>query len=205
MSIVEKTNRNIEYWRERKINWADHYWNLGHKHREMLIEILKACQFSKVCEIGCACGANLYKIKKVFPWVSISGCDLSEDAIKTARRIDTKADFRVGSATDIPFKDKSFDLVITDACLIYIDCKNISRVISEIRRIGSGGKVLFVEFHSENWLKRMGLLFSRYTAYNYIKILNKHNFKNIKTVKITKDKWPSKIWSLYGYIITADI
>ena len=212
------TKQNKEYWRDRKINWVSHYWNPEHQHRSMIVDMLKGYPVRKVLEIGCGCGANLYRIKKAIPDVKIAGCDISKDAIRTARKqfgleqeeIDfdnelpiRDIELRVGSADNLPFHGDSFDLVITDALLIYIGPEKIKRVLREIRRVGYE-KVMFVEFHSENFFKRLGLRsLSRYYAYNYKKLLAEQNFKYIKIRKIPEEVWGGKLWTNFGYVITA--
>ena len=218
--------KNNKYWTDRKINWITHYWNLDHPHRGMLIDILKTCKFSEVLEIGCASGANLYNIKKEFPDVKIAGCDISKDAIDTANvkfgeeydndkfnipTIDgiAEIDFRVGGMENLPFNGMAFDMILTDACLIYSSKKNFHRVMREIRRVGSGrAQVMFLEFHHKSWFKRLALRImskGRYTAYDYRKMLEKYHFKGIRIFKISKEKWPGQPWEEYGNLILAYI
>jgi len=243
-----KLTKNDKYWRKRKIDWERAYWR-EHPHRELLIEVLKSTKFEKLLEIGCGAGINLYLAKKAIPGIKIAGCDINEDAVKTAREklmgadfekgkivIDRDYDFekgkividrdypdwekllikeprvedieiRAGNATELPFHGASFDIIMTDACLIYIPPKNIGRVLREIRRVGSRrGVVVFIEFHSQNPLKRLALrATTRYYAYDYEKLLKDYYFKHIKVKKLTKEYWEGEPWETYGYLITATI
>ena len=220
ISLFSKTEKNKKYWEERKIDWIKHYWSIGHAHRDHLIEILRKVRIKTVLEVGCGAGANLYRIKKEFPYVKIAGCDINPDAIETANQIfkaefpakmfekealDTMSeiDFRVGSAEAIPFNGEAFDLVITDAMMIYVGPDKISRVLREIRRVGYD-KMIFIEFNSKSWLKRVGLgLATRYYAYDWEKLLAEKHFKYIKLEKTPNEMWEGKVWDNFGYFITS--
>jgi ubiquinone/menaquinone biosynthesis C-methylase UbiE len=215
-----KTKDNEKYWKDRKIDWVSHYWMPEHKHRDLLIKILKTQPPRSVLEVGCATGSNLYRIKKEFPDCRICGCDINADAIKTAEAvfrqefpaehfdrpaIDSIADidFRVGAIDEIPFHGEYFDLVLTDACLIYTGPEKINRVMRELRRVGYD-RFMFSEFHSDSWLKRLGLRLARnYYAYDYNRLLAKHFFKHIKVVKMPKDMFGGEPWTTFGSVITA--
>lgn len=204
-----KLSKNDKYWIERKIDWKSHYFNLKHPHRKMLIEVLRQHLFEKVLEIGCGAGANLHLISKEFG-AGVSGCDINEDAIEFAKEKIPEGDLKVGNATELPFHGGKFDIVLTDACLIYIEPARIKRVLREIRRVGSRrGAVIFIEFHSKNPLKRLALrMTSRYYAYDYHKLLAGQFFKGIQTFKIGEEQWPGQPWSgkeSYGYLIKAVI
>ena len=221
---LKEPKDNMKFWESRQIDWKKAYFNLDHPHRKVLIDFLKTCKISSVLEIGCACGANLYNIKKEFPNIKIAGCDIAEDAIKTADEIfraeypeekflpstsdgNAEIDFRVGGIEAIPFHGMAFDMIITDACLIYINKKHIQRAMREIRRVAAGGgQVLFIEFHSKSWLKRVGLRVIskfRYTSYDYNKLLNKYFFKGIRIFSLSKEIWPGHLWGEFGYLMMA--
>ena len=208
-----------DYWKNRKINWEQAYWNLDHPHRKMIVNILKEFEIRAVCEIGCASGANLYLIKKQFPQATIAGCDLNKDAIDTAKEmfkgmehypkkdkcldVPDEIEFRVGDIKSIPFNGEAYNLVMTDACLIYQGSKEMFRVFRELRRIGYE-KFLFCEFHSKSWWRRLILkLTTGYNAYDYEKLLQEHHFKYIKINKIPKEVWSGRPWEEFGHIITC--
>ena len=220
MNIFKTTKQNEEWWRGRRIDWVSHYWSPDHPHRDVLINILKTQPPRSVLEIGCGAGANLYRIKKAFPDCRVCGCDINADAIATAESMFRREfpkehfekhsidwvsdiDFRVGDITAVPFHGEYFDLVLTDACLIYIGPDKIERALRELRRL-SYDKFMMCEFNSSSWFKRVALrLASNYYAYDYLKLLSDKHFKYIKLTKITKDLWDGPPWSVYGYFITS--
>ena len=65
------------------------------------------------------------------------------------------------------FKKNKFDVVFTDALLIYIDPKNIHDVISEVIRI-SNFKIFFCELHTNNHT-----YYNDKWIHNYEKIIKK--------------------------------
>lgn len=201
------TSRHVNYWRKRKINWQQAYHTPDHPHRELIIKALKRIKFGSIVEAGCASGANLFKIRQNFQGVEVGGIDISEDAIKTALALlGDCAVLEQGNITKMFLSDKCADVLLTDACLIYIDPFNIDKVIKEIKRVGRS-HVLMVEFHSSSWIKRQALrIFGGYNAYNYKKLLSKHGFSQIEMLKLREKDWPGgEPWRSFGYIISAKI
>ena len=213
------TNWN-SYWTNRKLNWGQAYWTPGHPHRQIFVDMLRTSPPKHILEIGCGAGANLFLLKKAFPSALIAGCDINPEAIETAKKMFKDYDqeeklgqpkeegpevcFKVGSVEAIPFHGDTFDLVLTDACLIYVGPDKIRRALREIRRVAYE-KVMFCEFHSESWWKRTALkITSGYNAYDYEKLLGKYFFKYIRLSKIPKEVWPGEpCWETFGTIATA--
>jgi|SRR3989344_9310097 len=84
-----------------------------------------------VLEVGCASGEYISyyseRCKKIF------GIDPNEDLIKKAKLDYPKIDFRIGSAENIPFKDKIFDVVILGDVLEHVN--NEAKSLNEIYRV----------------------------------------------------------------------
>lgn len=72
------------------------------------------------------------------------GIDLSLAMLKEAKRRVENAEFVMGDAGSLPFKDGSFDTVIMSFCIRNIETKEI--VIDEVRRVlKRGGKFILLE------------------------------------------------------------
>lgn len=196
------TFRHKKYWKDRQIDWKQAYFTPDHVHRDLIIKALSHMSFGSVLEIGCGAGANLYNIKRHFPLVEVGGIDISKDAIDMCNKLmPDAAVFEVASADKMFLQDKSSDVVLSDACLIYIDPLHINKVIKEIKRV-SRKYVLFVEFHSPRWWNRFVLrLLDGYNAYNYKTLLEKHGFYGVEIYKIKDKEWPG--WGGFGYVIAA--
>lgn len=112
-------------------------------------------------------------------------------------------EFKVGGIEVIPFHGESYDLILTDACLLYVGPDKIFRALREIRRIGYKN-MMFVELHHKSWFKRMALRLTRgYFAYDYEKLLKENYFKSVKITKIPPEIWPNEPWKTFGVIITC--
>lgn len=152
-----------EEWSNRHIydgeGWIEDYWrSRDHPHRSFLVE--RICKYSplhSVLEIGSACGPNLYQIAKKFPDVDIIGIDINPLAVRRGNEWFrqegiSNVKLEVGKAQELKrFADKSFDVVFTDAMLIYISPCEIQKVVKEMLRVG---RVLVLnEWHCYNkWL-----------------------------------------------------
>lgn len=189
--LLKTTGYFRNYWKNRKIDWHQSYFNVDHPHRDVIVEKLKRFRFKSVLEVGCAAGANLYKIKKAFPWTDIGGIDWNADAIEEAKRmLPGISVLQQGEASDIYISDKGADILMSDMCLIYMDKSNFHKAIREAKRVARNG-VLFCEFHEPSWIKRILIkLVKGYNAYDYRKILKKYGFHDIQVYKLTDEEWP---------------
>lgn len=189
--LLKTTNRFRKYWKERKIDWHQAYFTPEHPHRQLFIEKLKDFQFKSLLEVGCAAGANLYRIKKAFPWVDVGGIDWNEDAINEAKKMLVGCSvLQVGEATDIYISDKGADILISDMCFIYLDGKNFKKALKEAKRVARNG-VIFCEFHETNFFRRLLIKLSTgYNAYDYRKELLNAGFHDIQIQSLTTKDWP---------------
>ena len=213
MNIFKTTKNHTKYWKDRKINWIDHYaktWD--HPHRQFIIDKLKTFKWVSIIEIGCACGPNLMRIVSQFPRADVGGVDINEDAVKTAREIFADifkgtlrgAWFKTNSGDDIMISDNSTDIVLSDMALIYVGPTQIKKYLLEMKRV-TRNRIMLMEFHHRNPLKRFWLRFkSGYNCYNYKKLLSDCGFFNIQIEKLPPELWdnhnPQKD---FAYLITA--
>lgn len=200
------TARHIRFWSERKIDWSEAYTKtIDHPHRRLIIEELQKKPFQSLCEIGCASAPNLLLVKRHFPHVEVGGCDVNKDAIEEAKKMIPNGIFDVRSADNLFFSDKSVDVVLTDACLIYLGSKRIKKALKEIKRIARL-RVVFVEFHEKKWWKRLGVMFMTGNhLHNYEKLLEEAGFYDIQIKKMSPHIWPKTQWEYFGHVITASL
>ena len=180
--------------------------NPDHPHRSIIVDKLRDFGvFRSVLEVGCAAGANLYKIKQTFPSSDVGGIDWSADAIEEAKRMLPRASvLQVGEATDVYISNKGADILLSDMCYIYLSSKEFRKAIKEAHRIARVG-VISCEFHSGSFLKRFGLkLVSGYYAHDYRKVMSREGFHDIELTKVTEEQWPGgEPQKSFCYIITA--
>jgi len=219
-------------WATRHIydkSWVESYWrSRTHPHRTFLVE--RICKFSpihSILEIGCASGPNLYRIAEKFPNAEVKGIDINPMAVQKGNEWLRQEGFsnvklEVGRAQELTqFADKSFDVVFTDAVLIYISPDEIKQVVKEMLRIGH--VLVLCEWYLFNrWL---ALLLNGYYCFRLKSEAFKfksasHGFfvghwvrdyrmlfkefapnKNICITKLPKEMWNDKGWQRWGAII----
>ena len=188
-----------EYWENRDI--IGYLNEVNHPHRKLILDILKKefKGFNNLLEIGCGPGANLVNIKKEFPKANLTGMDVNKLAIFKAREILPNDNFIIGDiSTSLPFANKSFDVVLSDAILLYIDFFRIKPLLEQMLSISRKGLIL-VELGGE---MKLGELKGNYWYRNYKKLLKRKGLKIIK-YKIEKDIWSAPPWTESGYIYTV--
>lgn len=200
------TRQHKDYWANRKIDWDAHYlstWN--HPHRNVILEVLRTFQWRSLWEIGCGPGANLVKIAKELPGKELGGNDINADAIALARQTFKGAIFEQASCEDILLSDKSCDVILSDMTLIYIGPTKIKKVLKELKRIART-RIVFVEFDSNKWWRRMWLRWKTgYHSYDYKKLLEDCGYYDVMKYRIPSEFYPdtSKIHNEFATIISA--
>jgi len=187
--------------------WLQEYFNsLDHPHRRLLIEEIGLITAQgKVMEVGCNIGVNLYLLSKHFSFEKLIGIDINPSAIKIGRKwLKEKGiknvELRVGKADEVDkFEENDFDVVFTDATLMYIGPDKIEKVIEGIYSVAGKG-VVFVEWHKEgvkdfyydgHWVRDYGKLLEKFVSGDSL------YFK-----KIPAEVWGGG-WEEYGWIIRA--
>ncbi len=136
-------------------DWAAGYLaTADHPHRQQLVDAVASfAPFTSVLEIGCNSGPNLILLSRRFPNAAFLGVDINKEAIEVGRKyiesIGVKnVELRVGRADQLrDIKDKSIDVVLTDAVLMFVGPDRIRHVMAEIRRIARKGFVAH-EYHA---------------------------------------------------------
>ena len=183
-----------KYWRDRVADWEQAYGStINHLHRDSLMKVLKEIEFDSVMEIGCNAAPNLQRIKKEFKGVKLAGCDINEQSIVSARKVLPEAILATNEASKLPFGDKSYDLIICDAILIYINPREIRKVRDEMLRVARKA-IVMVEWQADREDKIFG-----HWRRDYRKLFEGHK---VHLNKITN--W-GEGWNRFGYIIYVEI
>ena len=109
-------------------------------------DLATSLRVQDVLEVGCNSGNDLKLFPKDF---DASGIDPNESAIRKAAQDLSYFKFKVGSITELPFEDSTFDFVFTRNVLNYMDNSDMEKSVNEIFRV-SRKYILNVEFFSEN-------------------------------------------------------
>ncbi len=95
----------------------------------------------RICDVGCGKGRYLKRLSAAFPGNSYFAVDISENV---TRNIDFVEELRIGTLTDIPYEDNTFDLVYT--CEAYERAINLRGAFLELYRITKpGGSIVIID------------------------------------------------------------
>lgn len=109
---------------------------------------------TKVLEVGCSNGYRLDKIHKIYN-SKCYGIEASSCAVEFGKENFSNINIVQGGADKLPYEDESFDLVIINFVLHWIDRKNLMKVISELDRvIKNKGLLLIGDFYPSKPEKR---------------------------------------------------
>ena len=104
-----------------------------------------------ILEIGCGYGANLVNLSEHLVGIRIAGVDVSTAAIAGARSFASlaDADLRVHDlGKPLPFANGSFDVVLSDAVLMFFSDSRLPTLLKELLRVSRRGVVLH-EYNAE--------------------------------------------------------
>ena len=116
----------------------------------------------KILDIGCGKGFLLYDFLKAIPDAEIYGIDISPYAIANSKE-EIRDRLQVGSATDLPWPDDHFDLVISITTLHNLHAYNLDPALREMERVGKSNKYLCVESY-RNEQEKANLLYWQVTC-----------------------------------------
>jgi ubiquinone/menaquinone biosynthesis C-methylase UbiE len=146
----------------------------GRRHEEFrqhVIELARLWGNERLLDAGCGTGLTVLRIAAQYSNCAVHGIDLSPKMIEAARRYAAvcglAVDFRVGSITDLPYPDFSFDVVLTNIIYHHLDLAEKRQAVAEIARVlRPGGRYVSAEFgpRARNALQRH-LAKGEYTLY----------------------------------------
>lgn len=90
--------------------------------------------FESALEIGCNVGGNTRWLAELLGPENVAGVDVNEQALDVLRKNIPGVDVRVAKARELPFADRSFDLVFTTGVLIHQPPSELPKVMDEIVR-----------------------------------------------------------------------
>lgn len=111
---------------------------------------------SRILDVGCGKGFLLYEIKKLLPGAEVRGLDLSEYAIQHAKE-EIRPFLDLGRAQELPYPDRSFDLVISITTLHNLYLYDLEKAIREIERVKRTSSYIVVESY-RNEVEKANLL-----------------------------------------------
>jgi SAM-dependent methyltransferase len=170
----------LYFWEKHDIEHREAWWNdFCDRYPEI----------KTVLEVGCGKGENIRYLKDR---VEITGIDLNAQALE---RIPDDVPTIKGSATDMPFEDRSFDLVFTAGVLLHAPPPELPLQMAEIVRC-STRYVFALEYAGDGvrgwrwmgrdegiWLRDYGGIYQR-----------EYGLKLVETGEIDEDSWTGVTW-----------
>ncbi len=117
------------------------YWNLSSN--------------SSLLDVGCAKGFMLHDLAELIPGITVKGVDISKYAIENAMP-DIKPHVEVANAINLPFKNDSFDVVISINTIHNLEREECGKALQEIERVSRGKSFITVDaYRNEEEKDRM--------------------------------------------------
>lgn len=125
----------------------------------LLVEFCRKNKPNRILDIGCGSGYLGFLIKKLFPEVSITGFDISEQAVSQAGSYDKVYTLSLDNE-DIPEPENYFDMVICAEVIEHI--YDIDHCLFEIKRVLSpSGRAIITTPNFSFWKYRIKCLLGR--------------------------------------------
>ena len=119
----------------------------------------------KILDVGCGMAHLLYEFTQVVPGVEVTGLDISDYALSHAKE-EIRDKLIKGNATELPFEDDSFDLVISLTTLHNLKVFSLKKAVKEIERVSRKNSYIMVESY-RNDLEEMNMLYWQLTCASY--------------------------------------
>src|SRR5262245_30105777 len=114
-----------------------------HKIDVLLDEVLKQQQpGARILDVGCGTGEYVRRANEL--GFAASGLEPADAMREAAIKKNPGASIVSGIATELPYPDESFDLVICIEVLRYLDLSDVRQALHELRRVLRPGGTLFL-------------------------------------------------------------
>lgn len=109
----------------------------------------------KILDVGCAKGFMIYDFKQIMPGVILEGIDISKYAIENSVS-EIKENLKVGNAKNLPYKDNTFDLVISINTIHNLNKNDCAIALNEISRVSKKYSFITVDaYRNDDEKKKM--------------------------------------------------
>lgn len=154
-----------------------------------------------VLDVGCGTGAHLDLYKKA--GCNVFGIDLSPSMLQVARnRLGEHANLYMGDASNMPYADKEFDLIIFSTVLHEMPSTVRSAAINESKRIlKEDGRILLIDFHPGPIRPLKGWIYKSIITFVEIGAGREH-FKNYRD--FIANKGLPQLISIHGLLVDKE-
>lgn len=144
-SDVDATNQAEQF-----IAFVDRIESLPHskESRERSYQLLNGLPGETAVDVGCGTGRAVAELRE--RGIRATGIDMSSQMISVAQRRFPDGDFRIASASSLPFADHSLDLYRSERVYQYI--ADPAEALLEARRVlAPGGRIVLLDPDADMW------------------------------------------------------
>lgn len=155
---------DFDYWDgDRRVNYGGYKYIPGRwaTVAEALIEHYELTDNSRILDVGCGKGFQLKELQNILPGIEVTGLDISKYAILNGHP-DLAGRLLEGSATHLPFSDKSFDFVFSINTLHNLYNFDLNLALREIERVGVKKYICVESYRDES--EKANLLYWQVTC-----------------------------------------
>ena len=102
-----------------------------------------------ILDVGCAKGFMIYDMQRMISGLKVFGIDISQYAIDNAKE-EVRNYCKVANAINLPFEDKSVDVLISITTLHNLEEKELVKALLEIERVSTRGSFITVDAYRNN-------------------------------------------------------
>ncbi len=155
---------------------AEGWKNIRTKPFDFVKEFAKEIKNKKILDVGCGTGTQILAFDKSNVFFCL---DFSKNMIKIAKEKlkDYNAYFIIADARNLPFKNFSFDYVISIACLHHLKKEDFLSAINEIKRVCKGKILISVWKRNIKHFFALLLGFLKFKKFGYALVSWKHKGK----------------------------
>lgn len=162
----------------------------------------------RLLDVGCGTGTLLQYLSEQHPVTQLSGVDPVKEMLEVARRkLSTAIDIREGWATQLPFPEEEFDVVVS--CSVFHYITDPVAALKEIHRVlRPGGRLIITDWCNDFvttriidfFLRRFNKAhFKAYRSREMENLLQKNNYTILNTDRYKINPW----WGLMTIQCTA--
>lgn len=145
MFSIARTRPAEAFWkRQHGKTWlADYAASIKEPYRQHLLAALQTvAPFGSVVDLGCNCGVLMPMFIATSPHVTVTGIDVSTEAIAEAEAKYPDHTWILGSVVDVLKSVKTADVVVSSSCCEHIDPTDIGQTIEAMARVATKAIVL---------------------------------------------------------------
>ena len=118
-------------WRQRPKDYSEVQEQTGKPGYDFVLNYLAVTPATKLLDVGC--GSGYFSKLAVDKKIDVTGLDATTELITEAKKIEPNANFLVGEMEELPFDEKSFDVVCGFNSFQY--AANIKNALIEAKRV----------------------------------------------------------------------